>query len=65
MHPKIRRVRLADDAKHKWSPAREGRHTGRHDPVHRGTGDVDAVHGPRDDAALVRDQLVDQVLNHE
>ncbi len=64
VHPKIGRVRPAHDAEREWRTAGEGRDTGRHYPVHRGTRDVDAVNGPRDDAALVRDEMVDQVLSH-
>ena len=64
VHPQVRGVGLADDANHHWRTNDEGCDGRRHDPSHRGAGDVDARGRSRDDAALVWDDAVDEVLSH-
>src|SRR5262249_20082964 len=59
VHPKIRRVGLADDAKHKWRPAHERGDSSRHHPVHRRSRNLNAVINAGDHASLVRDKLAD------
>src|ERR1043166_9367826 len=64
MHPEIRAVRLADHAKHERRPADERDNARRHHPIHRRSGDVNAVLDAVDDATLVRNEPADQVFSH-